>query len=461
GGALGLLLVLSLVLVPASPALAVVPPGHYFYGNVTTSGGEPVAQGIEITAEVAGLEYTTYVDADGKYGWHPNEFSIPGDDPDEPGIDGASADDPIVFYIDGVQATLYDVEADQSLDSYLWESGGTTELDLTITAVVPAPVAGFSAIPTSGDEPLTIVFADASENMVNSPTWSWDFGDEGTSTDQHPTHPYLQDGSYTVTLTVTTDEGTDAEVKADYIVVADTDPVASFTADPTSGEYPLEVTFTDTSTSYDGDITSWEWDFSYDEVLGFNVEDTVQNPVYTYLTQEGIHTVALTVTDADDDSHMMVEENLITVTAPTPPTVSSTLPLDAATDVAIDVVVSATFDEDIQAGTTIGDITISGATVVSTSIAGATLTIAHDAFAYETSYTVTIPAGAVDDLDDHPLALDKVWSFTTLVQYQLIVSSTTGGTVTSPVAGTSTYDADTVVNLVAVAEASYAKGESS
>jgi len=207
----------------------------------------------------------------------------------------------------------------------------------------------------------------------------------------------------------------DGLTELDLTIAADVGPVASFTADPTSGESPLEVSFTDTSTSHDG-ITSWAWDFSYNEGLGFNVESTVQNPDYTYLT-EGIHAVALRVTEADADTDLKVEEDLITVTAPTPPTVESTLPLDAATDVAIDVVVSATFDEDIQEGANFGDITIiSEATGVSASIAGATLTIAHDAFAYETSYTVTIPAGAVNDLDDNALVNPEVWSFTVVTE---------------------------------------------
>lgn len=113
------------------------------------------------------------------------------------------------------------------------------------------------------------------------------------------------------------------------------------------------------------------------------------------------------------------ELNLTVGEAPvdtTPPTVVSTLPLADATSIAIDVVVSATFSEDIQAGTNFGGIAISEATGVSASIDGATLTIAHDAFAYETSYTVTIPAGSVKDSADNLLAEAKVWSFTVVTE---------------------------------------------
>ena len=97
----------------------------------------------------------------------------------------------------------------------------------------------------------------------------------------------------------------------------------------------------------------------------------------------------------------------------TPPEVVSTWPVNGATDVAVNTVVSATFSEDIQEGVNFGDIAISGATGVSATIVGDTLTIAHDDFAYDTIYEVTIPAGAVNDLADNPLALTYTWSFTT------------------------------------------------
>ncbi len=100
----------------------------------------------------------------------------------------------------------------------------------------------------------------------------------------------------------------------------------------------------------------------------------------------------------------------------TPPTVLSTTPPAAATNVAINVVVSATFSEDIQEGDNFGGIDISGATGVSPTIDGATLTIAHADFAYEISYTVTVPAGAVKDLAGNPLAEAKVWSFTVVTE---------------------------------------------
>ncbi len=63
-----------------------------------------------------------------------------------------------------------------------------------------------------------IQFTDMTENFPNS--WSWDFGDGNTSTEQNPLHVYTQDGTYTVTLETANDLGTDSETKTSYVTVA-------------------------------------------------------------------------------------------------------------------------------------------------------------------------------------------------------------------------------------------------
>ncbi|RKX21698.1 MAG: hypothetical protein DRP35_03670, partial [Candidatus Zixiibacteriota bacterium] len=52
-------------------------------------------------------------------------------------------------------------------------------------------------------------------------SWSWTFGDGGTSTEQNPSYTYNTAGTYTVTLTATNAYGSDDEVKVDYITVTD------------------------------------------------------------------------------------------------------------------------------------------------------------------------------------------------------------------------------------------------
>jgi PKD repeat protein len=80
------------------------------------------------------------------------------------------------------------------------------------------PAANFTGTPTVGAPPLTVAFTDQS---TNSPTsWSWTFGDGGTSLAQNPSHTYNTANQYTVSLTATNAQGSDTETKVNYITVA-------------------------------------------------------------------------------------------------------------------------------------------------------------------------------------------------------------------------------------------------
>lgn len=84
---------------------------------------------------------------------------------------------------------------------------------------IQAPVANFSAFPTTGTAPLTVQFTDQS---TNSPTnWTWDFDNNGTtdSTTQSPSYQYSTVGTYTVKLTVTNSGGTNTVTKTSLITV--------------------------------------------------------------------------------------------------------------------------------------------------------------------------------------------------------------------------------------------------
>ncbi|MFH1687738.1 MAG: PKD domain-containing protein [bacterium] len=171
------------------------------------------------------------------------------------------------------------------------------------TGPPPAPVANFSGSPTSGSEPLNVNFTDLSTGSITS--WSWTFGDGGTSTAQNPLHTYNSAGTYNVSLTVTGPGGSDGETKNGYITVNPcVTPTAGFTGSPTSGDYPLSVNFTNSSSG----ATSYSWTF------GDGGTSTATNPSHTYTTA-GTFTVILTATNSCG-SDQMVRTNYITATTP-------------------------------------------------------------------------------------------------------------------------------------------------
>ena len=138
---------------------------------------------------------------------------------------------------------------------------------------------------TSG---LTANFADASTDSggtINS--WSWTFGDGGTSFAQNPSHTYADSGSYTITLTVTDNMGRSTNTSR---VVTVTKPNVEPNADFTFSVSGLTANFTDVSTDSDGTIASRSWNF------GDGGSSASQNPSHTYASG-GDYTVTLTVTD--------------------------------------------------------------------------------------------------------------------------------------------------------------------
>lgn len=106
--------------------------------------------------------------------------------------------------------------------------GQTTSVMITLQkSGNVAPKADFSASPRDGESPLTVRFSDKS---TSSPTsWSWSFGDGGTSTEQNPSHTYLRPGIYTVKLKVSNNAGTNGLSKSGYIVVSDSGPTPTIT----------------------------------------------------------------------------------------------------------------------------------------------------------------------------------------------------------------------------------------
>lgn len=159
-----------------------------------------------------------------------------------------------------------------------------------------APVAAFSADPREavlGPSGARVQFTDQSQEGTFPITkWYWEFGDGGTSTGQNPSHTYERSGNYTVSLTVTAENGqADTATIPDYIEVIQSTIEADFTAEPQIARVGQSIQFTDTSTASPVPVTRWSWNF------GDGNSSQQANPTHTYGT-EGTYTVSLTVSNA-------------------------------------------------------------------------------------------------------------------------------------------------------------------
>lgn len=77
--------------------------------------------------------------------------------------------------------------------------------------VIGVPSANFTANATNGSAPMNVQFNDHSTN--NPTSWSWNFGDGATSTEQNPVHTYTKPGVYTVSFTATNAGGSNTETQ--------------------------------------------------------------------------------------------------------------------------------------------------------------------------------------------------------------------------------------------------------
>jgi lysyl endopeptidase len=131
--------------------------------------------------------------------------------------------------------------------AYHWTSNGTTTakqlkpwLDPTNSGVLTlagssnpctpttpvAPVANFVADQTNVTPGTTVSFTDQSTGVPTSWAWSispatgWAYAGGTTASSQNPQVTFNTVGQYSVTLTATNAQGSDAEVKTNYIIVA-------------------------------------------------------------------------------------------------------------------------------------------------------------------------------------------------------------------------------------------------
>ncbi len=116
-------------------------------------------------------------------------------------------------------------------------------------------------------------------------SWSWDFGDSGTSISQNPAHNYSTFGSLPVSLIVTSSNGCKDTIVQQ--VTVHPNPQAGFTTNIACEDYP--TVFSNTSFIPSGSMTNYAYDFNG---IGTSNDD---EPTFVF-PDAGTYNVSLTVT---------------------------------------------------------------------------------------------------------------------------------------------------------------------
>jgi PKD repeat protein len=154
--------------------------------------------------------------------------------------------------------------------------------------------------------------SDADGSIVS---YSWSFGDGGSSNQQNPSHTYSAAGTYNVELTVSDDAGASAsDITTATIEAASSTnqpPIANANG-PYNSILGQSIAFSSAgSNDPDGTTLSYSWDFDDGN------SSTQANPSHTYAAV-GSYNVTLTVTDADGASDSQGTTATVSESQPVP-----------------------------------------------------------------------------------------------------------------------------------------------
>lgn len=132
---------------------------------------------------------------------------------------------------DTLATAIFNINCTTSINlrtvSVTTDAGTSNTINIVTIEQPPFPlITQFSVDITTGQGPLTVNFtdeSDASFTIIDS--WLWDFGDGNTSNEQNSTHTYSTEGTFTVSLTVTSPCESDTWTEMELIKVTEDPPI--------------------------------------------------------------------------------------------------------------------------------------------------------------------------------------------------------------------------------------------
>jgi PKD repeat protein len=186
-------------------------------------------------------------------------------------------------------AHLFGQAGDYLVSLFVQNANGCHDTVTRTISISPKPAVDFSF--NTGCAADTVHFSSSAfVNATSTSSWVWQFGDNSTSVDPDPYHIYTTHGTYNVSLTITTENGC-TNVKTRQVQVT-TAPIAMFTSNLLSCS-GTAVLFTDLSSTPNGIINSWNWNFDDGDEVAIHGPSN-GNATHTY-SVAGIYHVTLTV----------------------------------------------------------------------------------------------------------------------------------------------------------------------
>ncbi|HYH15602.1 MAG TPA: PKD domain-containing protein, partial [Flavisolibacter sp.] len=134
------------------------------------------------------------------------------------------------------------------------------------------PIITIPGLPAGGCIPYPFTFkAEANNDEIVS--YQWNFGDGNSSNQANPSHTYTTEGTYNVTLTVTTKTGCTETITIDKAVKVGTKPIADFSGLPLEACASEKVQFTNLTPKPNDE---WTW------LFGDGGSSREENPLYEF-----------------------------------------------------------------------------------------------------------------------------------------------------------------------------------